>query len=286
MCVQDFADQDTLTRQMADRWIQARPDEHPNSLLRRITPIRQLAKHMAGLGLEAYVIPAGIPARQVRYRPYVFSHRQLRAFFDATDAMQQTPYSGPRHMIIPVIFRLIYCLGLRPGEARTLRCNDVNLQQGSVTIRESKGHKDRIVYMSPDLLEYCRDYETMISTYFPDRMPFFPNHTGTFYSTSTLWCWFQELLEAANPEIVAQAGSPPRTYDLRHTHVVEVINRWTRAGEDPQVLVTYLSVHLGHTNTHDTWYYFHLVADFYPDLRKLANTSLESVFPEAHHENQ
>lgn len=286
MCAQDFADQDTLTRQMADRWILGRPDEHPNGLLRRITPIRQLAKHMAGLGLEAYVIPPGIPARQIRYRPHVFSHQQLRALFDAADAIDQTPYSGQRHVIIPVVFRMIYCLGLRPGEARKLHRADVCFQHGQVTIRESKGHKDRIVYMSPDLLEYCRDYDTVISSYYPNRVPFFPNHSGNFYGTSTIGYWFNELLEAANPAIVAAPGSPPRTYDLRHSHVVEVINRWTRAGEDPQALVTYLSVHLGHTNTHDTWYYFHLVADFYPDLRKLANTSLEALFPEAHHEYQ
>ncbi|WAH97772.1 hypothetical protein [Arthrobacter sp. MMS18-M83] len=50
---------------------------------------------------------------------------------------------------------------------------------------------------------------------------------------------------------------------------------------DPEALVTYLSLHLGRSNPEETWYYFHLAADFRPDLRRLANTDLESILPEA-----
>ena len=92
-----------------------------------------------------------------------------------------------------------------------------------------------------------------------------------------------ELLDGADPPITASPGSPPRVYDLRHAHVVEVINRWARAGRDPEALVIYLSLHLGHTNPDDTWYYFHLAPDFHPDLRRLANTDLETTLPEASH---
>ena len=42
-------------------------------------------------------------------------------------------------------------------------------------------------------------------------------------------------------------------------------------------------MHLGHTNPEDTWYYFHLAADFHPDLRQLANTGIESILPEPSH---
>lgn len=69
----------------------------------------------------------------------------------------------------------------------------------------------------------------------------------------------------------------------RHAHVIETINRWARAGHNPEALVAYLSLQLGHANTADTWYYFHLAADFHPDLRALANTVIEPVLPEASH---
>lgn len=283
MCAHDYPGQDVLTRQMAMAWAAARPGEHVNSQMRRITPVRQLAKHMAGHGAPAYVIPQGIPGKGVRYRPHIFTHDQLRAIFDAADRIGASPFGGRRHLIIPVIFRMIYCLGLRPGEARRLHRNDVDLAHGTVRIRESKGHTDRLVFLSTDLHDYCRRYDAAISAYHRDRVPFFPNRRGQFYNRSSVNYWFHELLNAADHAVAAAPGSPPRPYDLRHAHVIEIINRWSRAGHDPEALVAYLSLHLGHTNTEDTWYYFHLAADFHPDLRALANTGIESILPEASH---
>ncbi len=283
MCARNYPGQGVLTRQMAMAWAAGRPGEHVNTQLRRITPVRQLAKHMAGLGATAHVIPPGIPGKQIRYRPHIFTHNQLRAIFDAADRIQATPFGGQRQLIIPVIFRMIYCLGLRPGEARRLRRNDVDLTGGTVRIRESKGHKDRLVFMSTDLHDYCRRYDAAIGTHHPDRMPFFPNRQGGLYNSSTIDYWFPELLDAVGTAVVAAPDSPPRPYDLRHAHVIETINRWARAGQDPEALVPYLSLHLGHANPEDTWYYFHLAADFHPDLRRLANTDVESALPEASH---
>lgn len=283
MCAAEYPGQTTLSRPMAMRWATGRPGEHVNGQMRRITPVRQLAKHMAGLGVDAYVIPSGIPGKQVRYRPHLYTPGELRAIFQAADRIDPSPHGGQRHIIIPAVFRMIYCLGLRPGEARRLHRTDVDLTRGTIHIRESKGHKDRLVFLSTDLHNYCRRYDATISVYHPERVAFFPNQTGGFYSPSTLDYWFHQLLAAATPPIVGVEGSRPRVYDLRHAHVVEVINRWTRAGHDPQALLAYLSLHLGHANPDDTWYYFHLAADFHPDLRALANTSIEATFPEASH---
>lgn len=279
MCSRDFPGCDLLTREMAMAWALARPGEHVNGQMRRITPVRQLAKHITGLGQVAYVIPPGIPGRQVHYRPHIFTPEQLRRMFDAADRIQASPYGGRRHLIIPVIFRMIYCLGLRPGEARRLPRGDVDLVRGTVYIRQSKGHKDRLVYMAPDLHDYCRAYDAVIGAFHLDRVPFFPNRHGEFYHHSSINTWFGELLHAAAIQPVA-AAPRPRPYDLRHAHVIENINRWARAGKDPAELVAYLGLQLGHSNPEDTWYYFHLAADFHPDLRRLANSDIESVLPE------
>lgn len=286
MCAQNYPGHTSLTKDMAMTWARARGREHVNGQLRRITPVRQLAKHMNTMGFEAYVIPSGIPGRQIRYRPHLFTSGQLRAFFNAADGIVASPYGGARHLVIPVVFRMMYCLGLRPGEARRLRCNDVDLRRGAVRIGESKGHKDRIVFMSADLHDYCRAFEAAITILQPQRIAFFPNQSGGFYSHPTLNGWFRQLVDVADPPIIAGPDSAPRPYDLRHAHVIENINRWARAGAQPEAYLPYLSLHLGHTNPDDTWYYFHLAADFHPDLRRIANTGLEHVLPEAGHENR
>ena len=134
LCARDYPGQTTLTREMAMTWAVARPGEHVNGQLRRISPVRQLAKHMSSLGAAAYVIPPGIPGRQIHYRPHIFTHAQLRAIFDAADQIPVSPFGGQRQLLIPAIFRMIYCLGLRPGEAKRLHRNDVDLTRGTVSI--------------------------------------------------------------------------------------------------------------------------------------------------------
>lgn len=279
MCAADYPGQEVLTREMAMAWATARPGEHVNGQMRRISPVRQLAKHIAAQGLDAYVIPAGIPGRQIHYRPHIFTGTQLRALFTAADRIAATPFGGRRELIIPAVFRMVYCLGLRPGEARRLLRDDVDLTDGSVYIRQAKGHKDRRVFLSADLHDYLRAYDSAIAVFHPDRVVFFPNRADHLYTAGTIAWWFGELLQAA--AIHPVAGAPnPRPYDLRHAHVIENINRWARAGKDPAALVAYLSAHLGHSNTADTWYYFHLAADFHPGLRHLANSGIEAFLPE------
>lgn len=78
-----------------------------------------------------------------------------------------------------VIFRLIYCCGLRISEARTLKQEDVELKNGRVRILEAKGHKNRFVYLADDLAELLQEYMAVMKTvydcqsdwFFPSRDP-------------------------------------------------------------------------------------------------------------------
>ena len=58
MCAQHYPGQVILSREMAMEWVVERPGEHVNGQMRRITPIRQLAKHIALLGAEQPASPA------------------------------------------------------------------------------------------------------------------------------------------------------------------------------------------------------------------------------------
>ena len=42
----------------------------------------------------------------------------------------------------PVLFRLIYCCGLRNNEACSLKICDVDLENGLITLYRTKGNKD------------------------------------------------------------------------------------------------------------------------------------------------
>jgi integrase len=283
MVHEKFPEENILTKDICDQWIREKPGEHPNGLLRRVTPVRQLAKYLSGMGLPAYIIPGHIPNKQIKYEPHIYSKAELKAFFSSVDNCPDSVFSPFRRYVIPVIFRLLYCCGLRSSEARLLKTEDVNLNSGKVTVRESKGWRARIVYMSPDLLDVCREYDAIIGHRLPGRDAFFPNKDGMFYSKSTLDCWFHEFWDHL-PEASLIVGNSPRVHDFRHVYAVDRMNGWVRDGQDISALYPYLSEYMGHSHYVETDYYLSLVESFYPEMERRMSGLNEDILPEVYHE--
>ncbi|MDD4495160.1 MAG: tyrosine-type recombinase/integrase [Eubacteriales bacterium] len=280
-----FPQERTITREMCSAWLRSRPGEHPNGLLRRITPVRQLGKYMKGLGYDAYVIPGHIPDKQIKYEAHIYTAAELKAFFNAIDDCRPSPFSPTRRYVIPVIFRMLYCCGLRSSEARLLKKEDVDLETGMITIRESKGWKARIVYMSEDLLEVCREYDSILDSMLPVRQAFFPNKDGNCFNPSMLGHWFHIFWDTL-PESKAVVGNPARVHDFRHSHAVYRLNQWVREGRDVNVLYPYLSEYMGHSNYADTDYYLSLIEDFYPEMERRLSSINDDILPEVHYEDE
>ena len=285
MAAEKFPYERNVTKEMCALWMRMKPGEHPNGLLRRVTPIRQLSKYLKGLGHDAYVIPDHIPAKQVKYEAHIYTAAELGAFFAAIDKCPPSSFSPTRRYVIPVIFRLLYCCGLRSSEARLLTTEDIDLLSGKITIRESKGWKARLVYMNDDLCEVCREYDSIIESIHPGRLVFFPNKDGNFFNKSTLDRWFHEFWDKL-PEAGAVIGNPARVHDFRHGYAVHRLNQWVRDGEDINALYPYLSEYMGHARYADTDYYLSLVEEFYPEMEQRLSSLNGDILPEVHHEEE
>ncbi len=274
-----YSNADMLKKDICMGWVFLKDGEHPNGLIRRTTPVRQLGKYLCGLGYDAYVIPGHIPNKQIHYVSHIYTQQELTAFFKAVDSCPPSPFSPARCYVIPVIFRIIYCCGLRLSEARLLQCKDVDLNTGRIVIRESKGWSMRIVFMSADLLEVCREYNSLVSTMLPDREAFFPNKDGQFYSRNTLDCWFHEFWDPL-PEAGQLKGNPARVHAFRHTYAVNRLNQWVKEGQNIQSLYLYLSQYMGHAKFTDTDYYLSLTEEFYPELESRMAQINKEILPE------
>jgi integrase len=285
LAAEKFPDERNVTKEMCSAWLRYKPGEHPNGLLRRITPIRQLSKYLRGLGYDAFVIPGHIPDKQVKYEAHIYTAAELNAFFNAVDQCPPSPHSPTRRYVIPVIFRLLYCCGLRSSEARLLAKEDVNLETGKIIIRESKGWKARIVYMSDDLLELCAEYDSIIESILPKRSVFFPNKDGRFYCTDSIDRWFHEFWDRL-PESKAIVGNRARVHDYRHSYAVHRLNQWVRDGQDINALYPYLSEYMGHSNYADTDYYLSLVEEFYPEMEQRLSSLNDDILPEVCYEEE
>lgn len=284
MITEDFPESEILSKEICNAWIGKCSKLHQNTLLRRITPVRQFAKYLVGTGKFAYIIPGGVPRKQIRYDAHIFTEAEIKAFFASIDSCKKSPFSPMRCYVIPVIFRLLFTCGLRSSEARLLRIDDIDLSTGKIFIRKSKGWEARVIYVSDDMLDLLRRYNRIIRDTYPDREAFFPNQSGDYYSRSTLDVWFHEFWDPL-PEAAITKGNTPRVHDARHSFCVYRLNRWVSEHADLNALYPYLSEFMGHSNFADTDYYLTLAEPFYSEFESRMHTVNAAILPEVPHED-
>ena len=267
-----------ITKEACDEWINRSLVLHPNTVIRRLSPVRQLCKFLDATGVEAYIIPRDIPAKSVKYQPHVLSYEEVMAFFSAVDTGTRSPYAPFDHIIAPCLFRMIYCCGLRNSESRNLEMDDVDLETGKVVIRESKGWKRRIIYLSEDMLEQCRLYNEEIMKVCPGRTMFFPAARGGKLGKEGPGRLFHKYWDGL-PQAADVTGNKPRVHDFRHSYAVHILNKWFKEGANLAAMYPYLSEYLGHSHYQDTDYYMHLVDDFYPELERRMEDINANILP-------
>ena len=267
----------SLSRDIAMEWLARRSSEGNRARNSRAACIRQLAKYMLSLGKDAYV-PFG-SSTELKPVPHILTQEELQAFFFEVDHFKPGYRSKDRMaMAYSVMFRLFYCCGMRLQEVCKLRISDVDLETGRITVYQSKGHRDRIVFMTADLLLICRRYDKAVRVSLPQREWFFTasEEASPFYKTNM--CRRFKYFWDKTP-FAGKVDREPTIHALRHTFVVHRINSWMGEGGDFQTLLPYLSRYLGHKSFDETYYYYHLTISAF-DVVKRRDTVSARVIPE------
>ena len=212
-CLLNYPSERSLTKEIAMHWSQRQRSERISTQEGRITPVRQLALYMRNIGQAAFVIPRFIPGKDSKYIPHIFTDFELTSFFKEADDFPCDKRYPERHLVISVIFRMIYCCGLRNSEARCLRMEDVDLTNGILSVIDSKGIS-RFVPLSNDLLELCKKYNTLVEKIYPSRLWFFQNRYGRCYSIDSVINMFHQCWDRTG--IVVTEGNQPRVHDFRY----------------------------------------------------------------------
>lgn len=282
-CTANFPKEKELTQELLNAYSVRKSTEKPSGFSRRLIPIRELGKYMNRIGVKAYILPTSIAPKKIKFVPHIFTNPELDTFFQTVDSLRFSNHSPARHLVLPVMFRLMYCCGLRPAEAIALKTINVDLENGNISILQSKMRKDRIVVMSDEMLDLCRIYRQKASLIFPRNEYFFPSPNGTHYATTPVYIMLQQYWKLAG---LSESGAkPPRLYDFRHTFATKRINEWITQGKDLNACLPYLSEYMGHYSFTDTAYYFHLVPEIYPHIEKITEELYAGAIPEVFHED-
>ena len=271
-CGSNYTSAKSITKEMVDEWLVRHPYKNAKTQAVFITLLRRYTKFMKSLGKDTFIPNEEYTVRCERYQPYIFDEKELSSLFQSMDTIHPYHNSPKREIIIPVLFRMMYCCGMRPSEPLRLHIKDVDLKSGDIYIRQSKKNRDRHIIMSEDMRHLCVKYNTLAG----EREWFFQKLDGSPLSTQWMRkqfniCWKRSgLIKRGNP----------RPFDLRHVFATMNMMRWVDEGKEVMDLLPYLGTYMGHRHFTSTLYYIHLLPE---RLRKSAGINWEqfsSIFRE------
>lgn len=268
-----------LERDMVEQYTAKTPYEAYRNHYARYCLIRQLCEFALQSGYDAYVpLPPYTAKPHNGFVPYIFSHAEIRCFLNAADSMPPCEKAPLRHIVFPMLLRLLYCCGLRVSEALRLTMEDVDLDDGILRVLEAKNNKDRLVPMSISLTAYARAYTKALHVRSDGSSVFLPTSRQKAWSPRTVNTNFHNVLFAAGIPY-GGPGTGPRVHDLRHTFAVHCLQAWVTDGVDIRAALPYLSAYMGHVGINSTQTYLRLTPELFSSITQSVEKICETVIP-------
>ena len=189
-----------------------------------------------------------------RLTPHIYTDHEVCELLEETGRL--TPQAGLRPATYQALFGLIAAAGLRISEALNLRDADVDLQAGSVTVRQTKFNKSRCLPLHPSAVQALAEYRVrrnQMAARLPD-MTFFASPEGQALSLRGVENVFARLRERLGWKPRGEHPKP-RIHDLRHTFAVRRVQQWHQTGLTMENAMFWLCTYLGHAKISDTYWY-------------------------------
>jgi integrase/recombinase XerD len=260
----------SITAELALAWAEQPSSALPAHWARRLSYVRCFARHHLANDPNTEVPPPGLlPYRPARAQPYLYSAHEIQRLIEQA---LQLPHHGLRPWTYHTLLGLLSVTGMRVGEALRLKCGDVDLDNGVLTVRGTKFGKSRLVPIHASTREVLVRYRERRANHLGGREAahFFISGTGHQLDGGDVRRTFYELSRQIGLR-GPQDSHGPRLHDLRHRFAVETLLGWYRSGEDAQRLLPVLSTYLGHVHVSDTYWYL----SAHPQLMRLAVDRME-----------
>ena len=261
------------------RWCERLPGRKAVTLGNEFGVIRQLCLHRRRRDPMSYVPEHALaPVKESIFFPYIFSHDEVRRIISVASAHEGRFIWA---LMLRTLILVLYCTGLRLGEAVRLQMTDVDLDRGTLMIQTSK-RRSRIVPIRADLVAELRRYIGVRRQLLQDRQQDDPGSLFLRRDGSPL-----PIGSASHAirRILRDLGMKPahgrvgaRPYEFRHAFAVHRLTAWAEEGVDIHAKLPWLSAYLGHRNVIGTEVYLKAT----PQLLTLASCRFEQHLRRSH----
>jgi len=260
-----------ITTDLALQWASRPHRVQPLRWGQRLMAVRCFARYHCATDPRTQIPPSDLlPSRPRRARPYLYSEQDIERLLVAARGLR--PAGGLRGFTYVALLGLLAVTGLRISEALTLTLQDVDLQQGLLTIRKTKFGKTRLVPLHPSAKRALRQYARQRRAFIAARSAahFFVSSQGGSLSVGSVMKTFRFLRRRVGLH-ASEHCDDPTLHHFRHRFATESLLRWYRAGEDVEQRLPVLSTFLGHVSISSTYWYL----SGHPELMGQAMRRLE-----------
>lgn len=274
----------TINQAIVDRWIkEISHGISVNTVGQHIHNIRQLLLYLTNNGYHCF-IPKTIKTKDT-YVPYLYSDQDIEKIFNAADTFI-APHAIKNKYIekeMPLLLRLLFCCGLRVGEAINIKVGDIDFERNLFLLRVTKKYKQRLVPFDTKLSEliylYCSAMEILNDSFaylFPSDGKYNP------ISANTVGNYYRMIRRKAGivDERQRKKSRGACLHCFRHTFAVRSFNKNERCGISSRESVPFLSTYLGHDSLYETEKYLKYRGDYFDDVLTKFEAYTEDVFPE------
>ena len=272
-------DERVLTRDAAEEFARPQDGESAGSAAGRRGIARQFALFLRWKGIKAWVLPERSQPRQPRsFVPRIVTAEEMARVIACADTRPAARCGPQTQPVYAMLVRLLWCCGLRIGEALSLQVGDVDLAEALITVRKAKHNRTRLVPMSPSLVAHARNYAVAVGLVPEDpRGWFFPSPRGGGYNPCSATAHIQGLMLEAG--VTTASGRAPRSHDLRHSYAVACLAKMQADGVDIYAGLPLLATYMGHADIVSAEYYLRLDPSAWAGIELAMADTYAGVFP-------
>jgi site-specific recombinase XerD len=146
-----------ITTALALRWAITPQGVQHATWARRLSMVRKFATWLNAFDPQTEVPPPRlIPGRRRRNRPHIFTDAEIGCLMAEAGRLRSS--TGLRPLTYTTLIGLLASTGLRPGEALALDRSDVDLENGILSIQQTKFGKSRFVPLDSSTREALQRY--------------------------------------------------------------------------------------------------------------------------------
>ena len=247
-----------LTVDLALRWATAPQGTQRSYHAKRLDALRTFARYLATFEPRTEIPPVGLLGPSFkRVPPHIYTSEEIavliRESLTYQPSARRNPLTGLRNA---TVIGLLACTGMRVGEVLALNNGDVDLDQGLITVRESKNLPMRLVPITDCTVGHLQRYREARDQRFgrsENSDAFIRSPRGGHLGYGTMMWAFKQLRERIGLE--SASGRNPCLHDLRHTFACNHLLRAYRENRNIDNAVHELSIYLGHATLASTYWY-------------------------------